>query len=70
MRLNHAAARDALSTVPRLQRKHYECIPKLLKEPEFFVNFFSHATIIVKETAPLLLPPAEVRLSHRRTHAR
>ena len=59
MRLNHAVARDALATVPRLQRKHYEMIPKTLDEPDFFVNFFSHASVIVAETAPQLLPPAE-----------
>ena len=38
MRLNHAVARDALSVVTRLQRKHYELIPKSLDEPDFFVR--------------------------------
>ena len=59
MRLNHAVAQGALSTVPRLQRKHYEMIPKSLEEPAFFVNFFSHVTVIVKTSAPNLLPPPE-----------
>jgi len=59
MRLRHAEAREALRTVPRLQRKHYELIPRALAEADFFVNFFTHATVIVREEAPELLPPTE-----------
>lgn len=38
MRLRHAEAREALSIVPRLQRKHYEMIPKAIDEADFFVS--------------------------------
>jgi len=54
--LDHAAATGALGAVPRLQRKHYELIPKVLDEMAFWEAFFSHATVIVAETAPALIP--------------
>jgi len=34
-------------------------IPKSLEEPDFWTNFFAHATVIVAATAPELLPPPE-----------
>ena len=42
IRLSTDSAASALSTVPRLQRKHYEMIPKEIEEASFFINFFSH----------------------------
>ena len=45
----------ALAAVPRLQRKHYETIPKSLTEMDFWVNFFTHLTVIVREAKPELL---------------
>ena len=47
VKLDHQMASAALATVPRLQRKHYELIPKSLSELDFFVSFFSHLTAIV-----------------------
>ena len=47
VRLDSEMARAALLTVPRLQRKHYELIPKQLDEMSFWVNFFSHMTVLV-----------------------
>ena len=55
VQLDHAAARAALQCVPRLQRKHYELIPKTLSEIDFWVNFFSHVTAAISKTAPELL---------------
>ena len=46
---------EALAAVPRLQRKHYESIPKSLKEMDFWTNFFTHLTVIVREAKPELL---------------
>ena len=54
--LDHAAATAALKAVPRLQRKHYELIPKVMDEMAFWDAFFSHATVIVEHAAPHLLP--------------
>ena len=48
-------ARAALLLVPRLQRKHYELIPKQLDEMSFWVNFFSHVTVLVASEAPDVL---------------
>ena len=47
VRLDSEMARAALLVVPRLQRKHYELIPKQLDEMSFWVNFFSHMTVMV-----------------------
>ena len=47
VRLDSEMARAALLIVPRLQRKHYETIPKQLDEMTFWVNFFSHMTVLV-----------------------
>ena len=47
VRLDSEMARAALLLVPRLQRKHYELIPKQLDEMSFWVNFFSHMTVMV-----------------------
>ena len=47
VRLSHETASAALACVPRLQRKHYELIPKHLTELDFFISFFSHLTAIV-----------------------
>ena len=47
VRLDSEMARAALLIVPRLQRKHYEVIPKQLDEMTFWVNFFSHMTMLV-----------------------
>jgi len=55
VQLDHAAAQEALAAVPRLQRKHYESIPKSLKEMDFWTNFFTHLTVIVREAKPELL---------------
>ena len=46
VRLSPGAAGAALATVPRLQRKHYEMIPKVITEMEFWVSFFSHLTSV------------------------
>jgi len=48
VQLDHDVASAALSAVPRLQRKHYELIPKSLTELDFFISFFSHLTVIVQ----------------------
>ena len=53
--LDHTAATAALTLVPRLQRKHYETIPKTLTEAAFWEAFFSHATVIVTHHAKALL---------------
>ena len=55
VQLDHAAAQAALAAVPRLQRKHYESLPKSLKEMDFWTNFFTHLTVIVREAKPELL---------------
>ena len=47
VRLSHETASAALACVPRLQRKHYELIPKHMTELDFFISFFSHLTAIV-----------------------
>jgi hypothetical protein len=52
VQLDHGVASAALSCVPRLQRKHYETIPKSLSELDFFVSFFSHLTAIVNAHCP------------------
>ena len=52
VQLDHDLASAALATVPRLQRKHYELIPKSLSELDFFVSFFSHLTAIVNSHCP------------------
>jgi hypothetical protein len=66
--LDHSAATAALATVPRLQRKHYELIPKVMDEMAFWTAFFSHVTAIVAETAPQLLPaPGEGAMGLRGT---
>ena len=52
VRLNPSIASAALAIVPRLQRKHYELIPKHLTELEFFISFFSHLTAIVEHNCP------------------
>ena len=49
VRLDHEVARAALGLVPRLQRKHYEMIPKQLDEMSFWINFFTHFTALVQE---------------------
>ena len=61
VRLNHEVAIAALATVPRLQRKHFELIPKHLSELDFFISFFSHLTAIVDSQCPgaMDLPPEE-----------
>jgi len=55
VQLDKQAARAALACVPRLQRKHYELIPKKLAELTFWEHFFSHLTVIATEEAPQLL---------------
>jgi len=57
VRLSHTTASAALSVVPRLQRKHYEVIPKQLSELEFFLSFFSHLTAIVQANCPGAMTP-------------
>lgn len=52
VQLDHAMASAALAAVPRLQRKHYELIPKSLSELDFFISFFSHLTAIVNQHCP------------------
>ena len=52
VRLSSAVAGSALTAVPRLQRKHYEMIPKALSEIDFWVSFFSHCTAIVMANCP------------------
>lgn len=47
VQLDQEMASAALAAVPRLQRKHYELIPKSLSEVDFFISFFSHLTAIV-----------------------
>ena len=44
--IDEAAATDALSSVPGLQYKHYTLVPAKLPEMDFWVNFFSHVTVI------------------------
>jgi len=55
VKLDPDAAKAALAAVPRLQRKHYEMIPKSLDEMSFWINFFTHLTVIVREHDPKLL---------------
>jgi len=52
VQLDHDMASAVLAAVPRLQRKHYELIPKSLTELEFFISFFSHLTAIVNTNCP------------------
>ena len=52
VQLDHAMASSALAAVPRLQRKHYEFIPKSLSELDFFISFFSHLTAITNANSP------------------
>jgi len=52
VRLNESVAGAALATVPRLQRKHYELIPKAMTETDFWISFFSHITVILQTTCP------------------
>ena len=59
-RLSQQVAATALATVPRLQRKHYEMIPKSLTELDFFISFFSHMTAIVDRNCPGAMTPEEV----------
>ena len=50
----------ALRMVPRLQKKHYEMIPKRISEIDFWVSFFSHMTAIVQAQAPENLAQLEL----------
>merc|ERR1719231_2009270 len=52
VQLDHDMASAALASVPRLQRKHYELIPKSLSELDFFISFFSHLTAIINTNCP------------------
>ena len=52
IQLDHAVASAALAAVPRLQKKHYQLIPKSLSELDFFISFFSHLTAIVNAHCP------------------
>jgi len=52
VRLSTATAGAALVAVPRLQRKHYETIPKTMAELDFWISFFSHVTVIVGASSP------------------
>lgn len=52
VRLSTPMASAALATVPRLQRKHYEMIPKAMTELDFWISFFSHLTAIVEGNCP------------------
>ena len=52
VRLREGMAAAALATVPRLQRKHYELIPKSLTEMDFWISFFTHVTVIVQQCCP------------------
>lgn len=52
LQLDHGMASAALAAVPRLQRKHYELIPKSLSELDFFISFFSHLSAIVAANCP------------------
>lgn len=52
VRLSQGMAGAALATVPRLQRKHYELIPKALSEMDFWVSFFSHMTVVCQSSCP------------------
>ena len=58
-RLSNEVAAAALQVVPRLQRKHYEMIPKSLSELDFFICFFSHVTAIVDLNCPGAMTPDE-----------
>jgi len=58
VRLSQEVASAALATVPRLQRKHYEMIPRSLTELEFFLSFFSHVSAIVAQNCPGALDPS------------
>lgn len=58
-RLSNEVAAAALQVVPRLQRKHYEMIPKSLSELDFFICFFSHLTAIVDLNCPGAMTPDE-----------
>lgn len=57
VRLDSDMARAALDVVPRLQRKHYELIPKKLDEVSFWINFFTHLTVVVRAYKAELLTP-------------
>lgn len=57
VQLDYEIASAALTCVPRLQRKHYELIPKQLSELDFFISFFSHLTAIVDATCPGAMTP-------------
>uniref|UniRef100_A0A7S2N4G7 BSD domain-containing protein n=1 Tax=Haptolina brevifila TaxID=156173 RepID=A0A7S2N4G7_9EUKA len=52
VRLSSATAAAALAVVPRLQRKHYEMIPKSMPEMDFWVSFFSHMTAVIEGNCP------------------
>jgi len=52
VRLSAATASAALAVVPRLQRKHYEMIPKAMTEMDFWISFFSHLTAIIEGNCP------------------
>ena len=56
VRLSNDLASRALKVVPRLQRKHYEMIPKQLSEVDFFLSFFSHLTAITDAHCPGSFP--------------
>ena len=57
VQLNYEIASAALACVGRLQRKHYELIPKQLSELDFFISFFSHLTVIVDAMCPGAMTP-------------
>lgn len=59
VRLSSSMASAALAAVPRLQRKHYEMIPKSLSEIDFWISFFSHLTAIVMDAVPEKLVEVE-----------
>ena len=60
VRLSKTTASTALRMVPRLQKKHYEMIPKRISEIDFWVSFFSHMTAIVQAQAPENLAQLEL----------
>ena len=47
--LDEAAATAALTTVPGLQYKHYQLVPKKMSERAFWVSAFSHLTAIASQ---------------------
>jgi hypothetical protein len=61
VQLSHAMAGAALQLVPRLQRKHYEMIPRSLSELDFWISFFSHVTVIAQRHCPEALKAATAR---------